>query len=160
MRKSPAALVAALLVGLLATPTAHAAGPAPHYVMTAFTNSSESNMHVYDRNVTASLNGSTGSTWAPEWFRDSDGSVHVVSSASTTGTAGQFRPYRITATDRADATFTIGPGLANADGSSFQAVNFPGRYLRHHGYEVRLDLRSGDAAFAGDASFTVTAPLG
>ncbi|QFZ21736.1 glycoside hydrolase family 43 protein [Saccharothrix syringae] len=160
MRKPLAALVAALLVALLATPPAHAAGPAPHYVMTAFTNSSESNMYVYDspnatnftlvrgnayrppsglirdpsvirhtdgyyyivyttgwtgdtigfarsadyttwtflRNVTVGLNGSTGSTWAPEWFRDSDGSVHVVFSASTTGTAGQFRPYRITAT--------------------------------------------------------------
>lgn len=152
------ALGASMLVG---APTAQAAGPVPHYLMTAFTNSSESNMYVYDsanatnftlvranayrppsglirdpsvlrhtdgyyyvvyttgwtgntigfarsadyttwtflRNVTVGLNGSTGSTWAPEWFRDSDGSVHVVFSASTTGTAGQFRPYRITATN-------------------------------------------------------------
>ncbi|XVV00462.1 glycoside hydrolase family 43 protein [Actinosynnema sp. CA-248983] len=151
-------LVTSMLVGV---PAAHAAGPVPHYLMTAFTNSSESNMYVYDspnatnfslvkanayrppsglirdpsvirhsdgyyyvvyttgwtgntigfarsadyttwtflRNVTVGLNGSTGSTWAPEWFRDSDGSVHVVFSASTTGTAGQFRPYRITATN-------------------------------------------------------------
>jgi sucrose-6-phosphate hydrolase SacC (GH32 family) len=50
------------------------------------------------RNVTVGLNGSTGSTWAPEWFKDSDGSVHVVFSASTAGMGGQFRPYRITAT--------------------------------------------------------------
>lgn len=150
-------LATSVLVGV---PAAHAAGPVPHYLMTAFTNSSESNMYVYDspnatnfslvranayrppsglirdpsvirhsdgyyyvvyttgwtgntigfarsadytnwtflRNVTVGLNGSTGSTWAPEWFRDSDGSVHVVFSASTTGTSGQFRPYRITAT--------------------------------------------------------------
>jgi len=148
------------LAGLGATPAA-AAGPAPHYLMTAFTNSSESNMYVYDssdattynliranaftppsglirdpsiirhtdgyyyivyttnwtgdtigfarstdhvnwtflRNVTVGLNGSTGSTWAPEWFKDSDGSVNVIFSASTAGTAGQFQPYKITATN-------------------------------------------------------------
>lgn len=161
----PARLWAALLVAVAAialpAPPAHAAGPAPHYLMTAFTNAGESNMYVYDsadattyhliranaytpptglirdpsvmrhtdgyyylvhttgwtgdtigfarsadavtwtflRNVTVGLNGATGSTWAPEWFKDTDGSVHVVYSASTTGTAGQFRPYRITATD-------------------------------------------------------------
>ncbi|MFI9813843.1 glycoside hydrolase family 43 protein [Saccharothrix variisporea] len=159
---SAAALVLALAVSMLVgAPAAQAAGPVPHYLMTAFTNSSESNMYVYDsanatnfdlvranayrppsglirdpsvirhtdgyyylvyttgwtgntigfarsadyttwtflRNVVVGLNGSTGSTWAPEWFRDTDGSVHVVFSASTTGTAGQFRPYRITATN-------------------------------------------------------------
>ncbi|SFR03575.1 Glycosyl hydrolases family 43 [Lentzea waywayandensis] len=148
--------------GLVAAgPVATAAGPVPHYLMTAFTNSSESNMYVFDsanatgftqvranaytppsglirdpsvlrhndgyyyivyttnwtgdtigfarsadyvnwtflRNVRVGLNGATGSTWAPEWFKDTDGSVHVVFSASTTGTAGQFRPYRITATN-------------------------------------------------------------
>ncbi|MFD5824154.1 glycoside hydrolase family 43 protein [Lentzea sp. NPDC060358] len=156
------AVVAAVLTaaGLVtAGPAARAAGPVPHYLMTAFTNSSESNMNVYDsadatgfsqvranaytppsglirdpsvlrhtdgyyyivhttnwtgdtigfarsadyvnwtflRTVRVGLNGATGSTWAPEWFKDSDGSVHVVFSASTAGTAGQFRPYRITA---------------------------------------------------------------
>ncbi len=158
----------ALAAALLPAPAAHAAAPAPHYLMTAFTSSSESNMYVYDspnattfslvrgnayrppsglirdpsvirhtdgyyyivyttgwtgntigfarsadyttwtflRNVTVGLNGSTGSTWAPEWFRDSDGSVHVVFSASTTGTAGQFRPYRITATSADLSTWT------------------------------------------------------
>ncbi|MEU4743961.1 glycoside hydrolase family 43 protein [Actinosynnema sp. NPDC023658] len=163
-------LVATTLVTsvLVHQPAAEAAGPAPHYVMTAFTNSSESNMYVYDsanatnftlvrgnaytppsglirdpsvirhtdgyyyivyttgwtgntigfarsadyttwtflRNVTVGLNGSTGSTWAPEWFRDSDGSVHVIFSASTTGTGGQFRPYRITATDSTLSAWT------------------------------------------------------
>ncbi|WP_329793502.1 glycoside hydrolase family 43 protein [Lentzea sp. DG1S-22] len=172
-RSRIAAAVATLLTTLAASllvhqPTAHAAGPAPHYVMTAFTNSSESNMYVYDstngtnfnlvrsnaytppsglirdpsvirhtdgyyyivyttgwtgntigfarsadyttwtflRDLTVGLNGSTGSTWAPEWFKDSDGSVHVVFSASTTGTAGQFRPYRITATDSSLSAWT------------------------------------------------------
>ncbi|MFC4531188.1 glycoside hydrolase family 43 protein [Sphaerisporangium dianthi] len=163
-----AALIAALAVIVLPPVAAHAAGPVPHYLMTAFTNSSESNMYVYDssnatnynlvranaykppsglirdpsvmrhtdgyyylvhttnwtgntigfarsadavtwtflRNVTVGLNGSTGSTWAPEWFKDSDGSVHVIFSASTTGTAGQFRPYRITATDGSLSAWT------------------------------------------------------
>ncbi|AGZ43831.1 glycoside hydrolase family 43 protein [Actinoplanes friuliensis] len=158
-------ILAAVVSGVLASAAlfvapAEAAGPAPHYLMTAFTNSSESNMYVYDsangtdysliranaytppaglirdpsvmrhtdgyyylvyttnwtgntigfarsadhvtwtflRNVTVGLNGSTGSTWAPEWFKDTDGSVHVVFSASTAGTAGQFQPYKITAT--------------------------------------------------------------
>ncbi|MFI7130486.1 glycoside hydrolase family 43 protein [Nonomuraea sp. NPDC050153] len=162
VRRALVALLVAVAAVALAPP-AHAVGPAPHYLMTAFTNSSESNMYVYDsanataynliranaytppsglirdpsvmrhadgyyylvhttnwtgdtigfarsadavtwtflRNVTVGLNGATGSTWAPEWFKDSDGSVHVIFSASTTGTAGQFRPYRITATNSA-----------------------------------------------------------
>ncbi|WP_347598554.1 glycoside hydrolase family 43 protein [Acrocarpospora sp. B8E8] len=161
-------LFAAVATGMLQPVPAHAAGPVPHYLMTAFTNSSESNMYVYDsfnatnynlvranaytppsglirdpsvirhtdgyyylvyttnwtgntigfarsadsvswtflRNVAVGLNGSTGSTWAPEWFKDSDGSVHVIFSASTTGTAGQFRPYRITATNTALSAWT------------------------------------------------------
>ena len=170
MRRTSATLAVSTLAAtlLLPTPAAHAASPAPHYVMTAFTTSSESNMYVYDspnataftlvrgnayrppsglirdpsvirhtdgyyyivyttgwtgntigfarsadyttwtflRTVTVGLNGSTGSTWAPEWFRDSDGSVHVVFSASTTGTAGQFRPYRVTATSADLSTWT------------------------------------------------------
>jgi hypothetical protein len=168
------AVTAAL--GLLLTPAvvlapaapAAAVGPTPHYVMTAFTNASESNMYVYEssdagafrlikpnaytppsglirdpsiirhtdgfyyvvyttnwtgdtigfarsadyntwtflRNVRVGLNGATGSTWAPEWFKDTDGSVHVVFSASTAGTGGQFRPYRITATNGDLSAFT------------------------------------------------------
>ncbi len=154
------ALAGTTLTAVTAGP-ASAAGPAPHYLMTAFTNSSESNMYVYDsanatnysliranaytppsglirdpsimrhtdgyyyivyttnwtgntigfarsadhvtwtflRNVTVGLNGATGSTWAPEWFKDTDGSVNVIFSASSTGTAGQFQPYKITATN-------------------------------------------------------------
>jgi hypothetical protein len=162
------ALLVAVAASMLQPTPAHAAGPVPHYLMTAFTNSSESNMYIYDsfnaanynlvranayappsglirdpsvirhtdgyyylvhttnwtgntigfarsadyvnwtflRTVAVGLNGSTGSTWAPEWFRDSDGSIHVIFSASTTGTAGQFRPYRITATNTALSAWT------------------------------------------------------
>ncbi len=168
-----AVLATALAAVGLGAPAAEAAGPAPHYLMTAFTNSSESNMYVYDssdgttwnliranaytppsglirdpsimrhtdgyyyvvyttgwtgntigfarsldhvnwtflRNVTVGLNGSTGSTWAPEWFKDSDGSVHVIFSGSSTGTAGQFQPYRITATDASLATWSARTAL-------------------------------------------------
>ena len=160
-----AAAVTGVLAGTALTTVgaqpAAAAGPAPHYLMTAFTTSSESNMYVYDsadatgydliranaytppsglirdpsvmrhtdgwyylvyttnwtgntigfarstdhvnwtflRTVTVGLNGATGSTWAPEWFKDTDGSVNVIFSASTGGTAGQFQPYKITATN-------------------------------------------------------------
>jgi hypothetical protein len=180
-------LLAAAIVFVTATlgiavnpPAAHAAGPAPHYLMTAFTNNSESNMYVYDsanatsynlvkasaytppsglirdpsvlrhtdgyyylvyttnwtgdtigfarsadyvnwtflRNVRVGLNGATGSTWAPEWFKDSDGSVHVIFSASTAGTSGQFRPYRITATNGELSTW-----------SSPVALGIPANYI-------------------------------
>lgn len=174
-RLSAAVLTALVMTGVglvVSPPAAQAAGPVPHYLMTAFTNSSESNMYVYDsanatnfnlvranaftppsglirdpsvirhtdgyyyvvyttnwtgntigfarsadyvnwtflRTVTVGLNGSTGSTWAPEWFRDSDGSVHVIFSASTAGTGGPFRPYRITATN-ADLSAWTSPVL-------------------------------------------------
>jgi hypothetical protein len=162
-------LALALVASVIVHPAAaHAATSVPHYLMTAFTNSSESNLYVYDssdatgysvvranaytppsglirdpsvlrhtdgyyylvyttgwtgntigfarsadyvqwtflRNVTVGLNGATGSTWAPEWFRDTDGSVHVIFSASATGTAGQFQPYRITATDGSLSTWS------------------------------------------------------
>ena len=141
--------------------SANAAGPTPHYLMTAFTNSSESNMYIYDspnattftqvranvytppsglvrdpsvmrhsdgyyyiayttnwtgntvgiarsadyltwtfqRNITISVAPTGGSTWAPEWFKDTDGSINLIMSVSQTGTAGQFQAYKITATD-------------------------------------------------------------
>jgi hypothetical protein len=187
LRRTAAALLTTAVVAaagmMLAASPALAAGPVPHYVMTAFTNSSESNMYVYtsgdatsfslvranaytppsglvrdpsvirhtdgyyylvyttnwtgntigfarsadyvtwtfQRNVTVGLNGATGSTWAPEWFVDSDGSVHVIFSASTTGTAGQFRPYRITATNTALSTW-----------SSSVALGIPANYIDSH----------------------------
>jgi hypothetical protein len=143
------------------TANANAAGPAAHYLMTAFTNSSESNMFVYDspnastftmakanaysppsglvrdptvmrhsdgyyyiayttnwtgntiglarsadyltwtfqRNITISVAPTSGSTWAPEWFKDTDGSINLIMSVSQTGTAGRFQAYKISATN-------------------------------------------------------------
>ncbi|HEY0002139.1 MAG TPA: hypothetical protein VGB74_16930, partial [Actinoplanes sp.] len=41
-------LLGVLQVSRAGTASANAAGPAPHYLMTAFTNGSESNMYIYD----------------------------------------------------------------------------------------------------------------
>ena len=48
--------------------------------------------------VTIDLPGLTN-VWAPEWFRDSDGSVSIVVSLSTGGTKGPFAAYALKATD-------------------------------------------------------------
>ncbi|WP_235074331.1 beta-galactosidase [Asticcacaulis sp. AC466] len=58
--------------------------------------------HVTD--VTVPLAGLTN-VWAPEWFRDADGSVHIVVSLSTGGTKGPFAAYALTATDASLARF-------------------------------------------------------
>ncbi|MGC9665103.1 AbfB domain-containing protein [Planosporangium sp. 12N6] len=52
-----------------------------------------------------------------------------------------------------DATFRLRPGLASADCWSFESRNYPGRYLRHSGYRIRLDAGDGSALFAADATF-------
>ncbi|MCP2164053.1 glycoside hydrolase family 43 protein [Goodfellowiella coeruleoviolacea] len=141
------------------------AGSTSRYTMTAFTNSSESNMYVYEapdatgfrlrrgpaytppsglirdpsiirhtdgyyyivyttnwtgntigfarssdrlswtflRNHTIPLSG-VANTWAPEWFVDTDGSVNVIVSLSTTGS--DFKPYKLTATNAALSAWT------------------------------------------------------
>ena len=57
------------------------------------------------------------------------------------------------AADRADATFVIRAGLADPKCVSFEAVNFPGRYLRHQNFALFLHPRSGGDLFAADATF-------
>jgi len=162
-----ASLAAGLLIAVAMLPaatTAHAAAPpagsATRYTMTAFTNTSESNMYVYESpdatgykllkasaytppsglirdpsiirhtdgryyvTYTTNWDGNTigfatstdrlnwtflgnqtlpltgvKSTWAPEWFVDTDGTVNVIVSVSTTGS--DFKPYKLTATNAA-----------------------------------------------------------
>lgn len=168
------------IVQVTGTADANAAGPAPHYLMTAFTNSSESNMYVYDspsattftlakanaykppsglvrdpsvmrhsdgyyyiayttnwtgntiglarsadyltwtfqRNITISVAPAGGSTWAPEWFKDTDGSINLIMSVSRTGTAGQFQAYKITATDSSLARWSA-PAKLNGIGPNY-----------------------------------------
>ena len=170
VRSSLLAIVAALAVLPAAPPPASAAAPPPgsssRYTMTAFTNSSESNMYVYEANdatgyrllrgpaftppsglirdpsimrhtdgaywivYTTNWNGNTiglarstdrvnwtfvrnhtiplgniSQTWAPEWFKDTDGSVNIVFSLQF-GNAGGFRPYKITATNGGLSAFS------------------------------------------------------
>ena len=47
-------------------------------------------------------------------------------------------------TDRLDATFRIAPGLADPSCYSFEANNYPGRYLRHNYGAIVLGQRSTD----------------
>ena len=54
---------------------------------------------------------------------------------------------------KADATFKLVPGLADAECISFQARNFPNRYLRHADSRVRLDENDGSPTLASDATW-------
>lgn len=55
--------------------------------------------------------------------------------------------------DRKDATFRLMPGLASGTAVSFEAVNFPGYFLRHRNFELVLAARGSDASFRADATF-------
>jgi hypothetical protein len=52
-----------------------------------------------------------------------------------------------------DAEFRIVPGLANAMGISFEAMNYPGYFLRNNNGNVVLVKNDGSAAFRNDATF-------
>ncbi|GIF77752.1 glycoside hydrolase family 43 protein [Asanoa siamensis] len=58
-----------------------------------------------------------------------------------------------------DQMWRLVPGLADAAGVSFESVNYPGNFLRHWNYEMRLDPNDNTAAFRGDATFYRTAGL-
>ena len=57
------------------------------------------------------------------------------------------------ATDRADATFTVRAGLADSTCYTFESVNYPGQYLRHSGYRLRKAANDGTTTFQQDATF-------
>ena len=57
------------------------------------------------------------------------------------------------ALDRADGTFVVRRGLADASCWSFEASNFPGQYLRHRAYRLRIDALDGSALGRSDATF-------
>jgi hypothetical protein len=52
-----------------------------------------------------------------------------------------------------DSRFRIVPGLADSAGISFESVNFPGYYLRHYDYILRLERKDGTSIFNQDATF-------
>ncbi|MGV9560135.1 glycoside hydrolase family 43 protein [Streptomyces sp. NPDC003401] len=56
-----------------------------------------------------------------------------------------------TAAEKQAATFTVVPGLADANGCSFRDAS--GRYLRHYSFRARFDANDGTPAFARDATF-------
>ncbi|MFF7163799.1 AbfB domain-containing protein [Streptomyces sp. NPDC008086] len=39
-----------------------------------------------------------------------------------------------------------------------ESYNYPGRYLRHYFYELRIDRNQDDATFRADSSFTAVSP--
>jgi len=55
--------------------------------------------------------------------------------------------------DKTDAgKFYLVPGLANSQGVSFESMEFPGYYLRHRGYVIRLESDTSDI-FNNDATW-------
>lgn len=57
------------------------------------------------------------------------------------------------ATDKADATWVVEPGLADSSCVSFQSADESGQYLRHYNFELYLQSNDGTSQFAQDATF-------
>ena len=57
------------------------------------------------------------------------------------------------ATLKADATYTVRPGLADASCYSFESVNFPGQFLRHANSRVQNSVNDGSALLRADATW-------
>jgi hypothetical protein len=94
-----------------------------------------------ERTVRATTPGFTTSVWRHSGFT---GRIDPISASSPL-------------TDRQDATFTVVPGLADPSCSSFESVNFPGRFLRQADLRLRLDPRETTGAFRADATFCAQA---
>ena len=54
---------------------------------------------------------------------------------------------------RMDATFIVRPGLADPSCYSFESRNYPGSYLRHSAFRVRLNANDNTDLFRRDATF-------
>ncbi|MFI5934988.1 AbfB domain-containing protein [Actinoplanes sp. NPDC051494] len=57
------------------------------------------------------------------------------------------------ATDRADATYTVRTGFADPGCYSFESANFPGQFLRHANYRLQNAANDGTTTFQQDATF-------
>jgi hypothetical protein len=55
--------------------------------------------------------------------------------------------------DRADSTFTVRIGLGNSGCVSFESINYPGFFLRHQNFDIKLHRRDGSDLFDRDATF-------
>ncbi|WP_031236245.1 beta-galactosidase [Asticcacaulis sp. AC460] len=78
--------------------------------------------HVGDAEVT--LPGVTN-TWAPEWYRDKDGSIYVVVSLSKGGTKGPFGAHLIKAVDLATAKFDTPVPMEGLQGNYIDTFTIP-----------------------------------
>src|SRR2546428_13541795 len=84
----------ATVAGVVAVPpVASAAGPVPHYLMTAFTNQSESNMYVYDSANATSFTQVRANAYTPpaglirdpSVIRHTDGNYYIAYPTTWTG---------------------------------------------------------------------------
>ena len=84
--------------------------------------------HVAD--IEVPLPGLTN-VWAPEWFRDEDGSLSVIVSLSTGGTAGPFRAYRLKPAAKDFSAFSAPRPLQGLDRNPIDTfvVRHGGRYV-------------------------------
>jgi hypothetical protein len=60
---------------------------------------------------------------------------------------------RSSALDHADSRFTVRRGRASAACASLESANYPGYFLRHRDYLLRLERADGSALFDADATF-------
>jgi hypothetical protein len=72
--------------------------------------------------------------------RDSVGRTDVITSASDT-------------VSKSDATFVVRPGLADPSCYSLESRNFPGSYLRHQSFRLRLSANENTDLYRKDATF-------
>ena len=52
-----------------------------------------------------------------------------------------------------DATFSIRPSQFYDCYFSFESVNYPGRFIRHQGFRLKISVNDGSELFKNDASF-------
>ena len=65
---------------------------------------------------------------------------------------GELTPI-VSALDRADATFIARAGLGLEIAVSLESVNFPGHFLRHQDFRLKLHRNDGSDLFRNDATF-------
>lgn len=58
-----------------------------------------------------------------------------------------------------DSRFIERPGLADPNEVSYESVNYPGYYLKHHAYKIVLKKYDGSSLFRADATFKKVAGL-
>jgi hypothetical protein len=71
---------------------------------------------------------------------------------------GQLSPIA-SSLERSDASFRVVPGLAGDGTVSLESVNYPGHFLRHQGFRIKLHADDGSQLFRDDASFHVVSGL-